>query len=125
MCVPDDTGWAPQQLSGTHRIPCMVVYRFLASPRWLGYAALTVAAATVMVLLGFWQLDRYHQRASINARITAGTSAIPVPLTGVVPRPPGPPGTAGPAPRTDTEWLRVQLNGRFDASREILVRGRT
>src|SRR3954452_1269623 len=119
MCVPDDTGWAPQQLSGTHRIPCMVVYRFLASPRWLGWAALTVAAATVMVLLGFWQLDRYHQRASINARISAGTSAAAVPLTDVVPRPTGAAGTVGAAPTGDTEWLRVRVTGRFDASREI------
>ncbi|MEV4132465.1 SURF1 family protein [Dactylosporangium sp. NPDC049742] len=101
------------------------MYRFLASPRWLGYAALTVAAATVMVLLGFWQLDRYHQRASINARITAGTSATPVPLTDAVPRPAGTPGTTGPAPHPDTEWLRVQVTGQFDPSREILVRGRT
>jgi cytochrome oxidase assembly protein ShyY1 len=101
------------------------VYRFLASPRWLGYAALTLAAAAVMVLLGMWQLDRYHQRASINARITAGTSATPVPLTEVAPRPAGAPGTVGAAPAGDTDWLRVQLTGRFDASREILVRGRT
>ncbi len=101
------------------------MYRFLASPRWLGYAALTVAAATVMVLLGFWQLDRYHQRASINARITAGTSATPVPLTGVVPHPGGAPGTAGSPPGGDMEWLRVQVTGRYDTSKEILVRGRT
>ncbi|MET7420600.1 SURF1 family protein [Dactylosporangium sp. NPDC005555] len=101
------------------------MYRFLASPRWLGYAALTLAAATVMVLLGLWQLDRYHQRASINARITAGTSATPVPLTDVAPRPTGAPGTVAPAPADDTDWLRVQVTGRFDPSREILVRGRT
>lgn len=103
----------------------LAVYRFLVSPRWLGYAALTVAAATVMVLLGFWQLDRYHQRASINARISAGTSATPVPLTEVVPRPAGAAGSVGAAPASDTEWLRVRVSGRFDASREILVRGRT
>lgn len=103
----------------------MVVYRFLATPRWLGYAALTVAAATVMVLLGFWQLDRYHQRASINARITAGASATPVPLTDLVTRPSGGPGSIGPRPADDTEWTRVQVAGRFDRTHEILVRGRT
>lgn len=32
MCVPDDTGWAPQQLSGTHRIPCLVCTGFSRRP---------------------------------------------------------------------------------------------
>jgi cytochrome oxidase assembly protein ShyY1 len=103
----------------------MVVYRFLATPRWLGYAALTVAAATVMVLLGFWQLDRYHQRASINARISAGTSTTPVQLSDLVGKPTGATGSVGPAPAGDIEWTRVRVTGHFDPSREILVRGRT
>ncbi|WP_432978536.1 SURF1 family cytochrome oxidase biogenesis protein [Dactylosporangium sp. CA-233914] len=103
----------------------MVVYRFLATPRWLGYAALTVAAATVMVLLGLWQLDRYHQRAEINARIDAGTSATPVALTEVIGRPPGAAGTVGPQPAEHTEWTRVTATGRYDPAHEILVRGRT
>jgi cytochrome oxidase assembly protein ShyY1 len=103
----------------------MVVYRFLATPRWLGYAALTVVAAAVMVLLGCWQLDRYHQRASINARISAGTSATPVALTDVVGTPSGPAGSVGPLPAEHTEWTRVRVSGHFDPAREILVRGRT
>jgi cytochrome oxidase assembly protein ShyY1 len=101
------------------------VYRFLASPRWLGYAALTVAAATVMVLLGLWQLDRYHQRAEINARIDAGTSATPVALTSVVGAPASGAGTVGPRPAEHTEWMRVTVTGRYDPAHEILVRGRT
>jgi cytochrome oxidase assembly protein ShyY1 len=101
------------------------VYRFLATPRWLGYAALTLAAATVMVFLGLWQLDRYHQRAEINARITAGTSATPVPLTEVVPAPPTTPGLTGPPPAAHSEWTRVTVTGHYDQAHEILVRGRT
>nr|BFE65619.1 SURF1 family protein [Dactylosporangium thailandense] len=103
----------------------MVVYRFLATPRWLGYAALTLAAATVMVLLGLWQFDRYDQRAEINARIDAGTSATPVPLTDVVGAPDGGAGTVGPAPSEHTEWTRVTVTGTYDPAHEILVRGRT
>ncbi|WP_238010281.1 SURF1 family protein [Dactylosporangium sp. AC04546] len=101
------------------------MYRFLASPRWLGYAALTVAAAAVMVLLGFWQLDRYHQRAAVNARISAGTTATPMAFTDLVGKPTGAPGSVGPAPAGDTEWTRVRVTGRYDRSHEILVRGRT
>ncbi|WP_432830285.1 SURF1 family cytochrome oxidase biogenesis protein [Dactylosporangium sp. CA-092794] len=103
----------------------MVVYRFLATRHWLGYAALTVAAATVMVLLGLWQLDRYHQRATINARIDAGTSATPVPLGDVIGAPGRAAGTAGPPPASHTEWTRVTATGSYDPAHEILVRGRT
>ncbi len=64
-----------------------IVYRFLATPRWLGYAALTLAAATVMVFLGLWQLDRYHERTDINNRIDAGAVATPLAIERVVGRP--------------------------------------
>jgi cytochrome oxidase assembly protein ShyY1 len=103
------------------------VYRFLATPRWLGYAALTLAAATVMVLLGFWQLDRFHQRDAINDRIDAGAVATPVPLGRVLAGPPqvGTAGSVGPAPAEAVRWTRVTATGRFDKAHEILVRGRT
>lgn len=102
-----------------------VVYRFLATPRWLSYAALTIAAAAVMVMLGLWQLDRYHQRSAINERIEAGASTSPVPLGQVAEEPRGPAGSVGSAPAKHVEWTRVRLDGRFDPAREILVRGRT
>ena len=101
------------------------MYRFLATPRWLGYAALTLAAAATMVMLGFWQLDRYHQRSAINDRIDAGTVATPVPLGRVVAAPAGGAGTVGPAPAASAHWTRVEVSGRYDPEHEILVRGRT
>lgn len=110
------------------------MYRFLATPRWLGYAALTLAAATVMVLLGFWQLDRFHQRNAINDRIDAGAVATPVPLGKVLSGPGGPDGPGpsggtagqvGPAPAESARWTRVTATGRYDKAHEILVRGRT
>ena len=83
--------------------------RFLATPRWLGLAALMLLLAVVMVGLGDWQLHRYHERSAVNARIDAGAVAAPSPLTSVVPR----------------EWTRVEVAGRYDAGHEILARGRT
>ncbi len=38
------------------------MYRFLLTPRWLGFLALALVAATVMVLLGNWQHGRYELR---------------------------------------------------------------
>jgi cytochrome oxidase assembly protein ShyY1 len=101
------------------------VYRFLVTPRWLGLCALMLAAATVMVGLGLWQLSRYHERSAINNRMDAGAHGAAAPLGDVVPQPGGTAGKAGPAPPVDTEWSRVTMTGRYDSSNEILVRGRT
>jgi cytochrome oxidase assembly protein ShyY1 len=101
------------------------VYRFLATPRWLGYAALTVAAATVMVFLGLWQLDRFHQRDSINNRIDAGATGTPTPL-GQLLNGPGPGSkSVGPAPAKAVTFTRTAVSGRYDREHEVLLRGRT
>jgi cytochrome oxidase assembly protein ShyY1 len=87
---------------------CGSVYRFLLSPRWLGLGALMVAAATVMVGLGLWQLDRYDYRSAVNARIDAAAVGQPVPL----------------AP-DQAAWTKVVVTGRYDPAHEILARART
>jgi cytochrome oxidase assembly protein ShyY1 len=101
------------------------VYRFLATPRWLGLAALALLLATVMVGLGDWQLHRYQARAAINARIDAGASGPAVPITQVLPTPGGTGAHVGPPPPATSEWTRVQVTGRYDQSHETLARGRT
>jgi cytochrome oxidase assembly protein ShyY1 len=100
------------------------VYRFLLSPRWLGSAAIAVAASVVMVFLGNWQLSRYHERSGINARIDAAAAGSPTPLGDVLPRPTTA-GTAGPRPPADAAWAKVTVTGRYDTAHEILARGRT
>ncbi len=93
------------------------VYRFLRTPRWLGFAALMVALAATMVGLGFWQLDRYHQRAAVNHRIDAAARADPVPVTRVL--------SVGQAPPASVAWTRVTMTGRYDPDRQIIARDRT
>ncbi len=100
------------------------MYRFLLTPRWLGGAALAMAAAVVMVLLGNWQLHRYHERSATNAHIDAGRTGTPAPLGTVLPRPTTT-GTAGPGPTVEQHWARVTVSGQYDPANEILVRGRT
>jgi cytochrome oxidase assembly protein ShyY1 len=100
------------------------VYRFLLTPRWLGGAALAVAAAVVMVMLGNWQLSRYHERSAINARIDAGDVGQAAPINEVL-RKPTAPGVPGPAPQADSEWSPVTVTGRYDTTHEIQARGRT
>ncbi|MFG3599370.1 SURF1 family cytochrome oxidase biogenesis protein [Micromonospora chersina] len=101
------------------------MYRFLLTPRWLGYLALTLVAAAVMVFLGNWQLDRYRGRTAINERIDAGATMTPAPLHDALPAPTGGPGTAGPAPEDRLTWTRVTATGRYDSANLVLVRGRT
>jgi cytochrome oxidase assembly protein ShyY1 len=93
------------------------VYRFLLTARWLGISALMLTLAAVMVVLGLWQLDRYHQRSAINERIDAAASGQAVPLTSVLSVDGQPPASAA--------WRRVTATGRYDADNQILVRGRT
>ena len=50
------------------------MYRFLFTPAWLGRLAVALVLATVMGLLGGWQLSRYEERSAINARIDAATA---------------------------------------------------
>jgi cytochrome oxidase assembly protein ShyY1 len=84
------------------------VYRFLLSPRWIGLGLLMAAAASVMVGLGLWQLDRYEHRSAVNARIDAAATAPPVPLADNL-----------------AAWTRVTVTGRYDPGHEILARART
>jgi cytochrome oxidase assembly protein ShyY1 len=100
------------------------VYRFLLTPRWLAGAALAVAAAAVMVLLGNWQLHRYHERSAINDRIDAADTVQAVPLTSLL-RAPATASAAGPAPGQDLAWTKVTVTGRYDPANEIQARART
>ncbi|HEX6500082.1 MAG TPA: SURF1 family protein [Micromonosporaceae bacterium] len=93
------------------------MYRFLLTARWLGYAALTLVLAAIMVGLGFWQLARYHQHSAVNARVAAAAAAQPVPLTSVL--------KIGSPPAKDQAWTKVSVSGRYDPAHEVLARGRT
>ena len=101
------------------------MYRFLLSPRWIGLGLLMTLAAATMVGLGLWQLDRYHYRSDINARIDAATVNPPVPLTAAVDAPSGSAGSVGAAPPAGAALPRVTVTGEYDPSHEILARART
>ncbi len=93
------------------------MYRFLLTPRWLGFALLMVVLAAVMVGLGRWQLDRYHERDTINKRIDAASNASPVPLSSVA--------TVGKVPPASADWTRVTVTGHFDTGHQVFARDRS
>jgi cytochrome oxidase assembly protein ShyY1 len=100
------------------------VYRFLITARWLGLAALTIALVGLMVLAGRWQLDRYHERSAVNARIDAARAVAPAPLRDLLP-PAQTPRAAGRPAQPELEWSRVGVTGRYDGANQILARSRT
>ncbi|WBB79580.1 SURF1 family protein [Micromonospora sp. WMMD882] len=100
------------------------MYRFLLTPRWLGYLALALVAAAVMAQLGNWQLDRYRGRSEINQRIDATATMTPVPLRDTLTAPGGGVGVPGPAPDDATTWTRVTVTGRYDAANSVWIRAR-
>ncbi|SCL21818.1 SURF1 family protein [Micromonospora inyonensis] len=101
------------------------MYRFLLTPRWLGYLVLALVAAAVMVQLGNWQLDRYQGRSAINERIDATARMTPVPLPDVLAAPTGAAGSTGAAPDAATVWTRVTVTGRYDTTNSVWIRGRS
>jgi cytochrome oxidase assembly protein ShyY1 len=90
---------------------------FLRSRRGLRLLALAVVVAAVCVRLGFWQLDRYHQRGEQNAAVRTALAAEPAPLEVVVP-----PGTAPTDVPAAEQWRLVTLTGQYDPDGQVVLR---
>jgi cytochrome oxidase assembly protein ShyY1 len=94
-------------------------YRFLREPRWLALGFLVLLVVPAFFLLSRWQLSRLDDRRYNNDLVTAHADQAPVPVGSVM--------TPGAATSTvgDTQrWLPVTATGRYDVSREVLVRKR-
>jgi surfeit locus 1 family protein len=79
--------------------------------RWrsvlVGLVVLTIAATCVR--LGFWQLSRWHEKQALNAATLAALTEPPVVL-------------GAEWPSADAlAGRRVEVRGRFDASRQVLL----
>ncbi|WP_026552303.1 SURF1 family protein [Arthrobacter sp. H20] len=92
------------------------MYRFLFSPRWLGWLALVVLLAGACSALGMWQLDRRDQLAATIERIEANYDRPPIRYSeGTVDF-----RTFNPA----EEWLPIELTGTYDTANQLVVRNR-
>jgi surfeit locus 1 family protein len=90
------------------------------SSRWtrktLVFGALALAAGALFLRLGVWQLHRLEERRAANAEIRRLLGEPALRLTGA---------DADSAALEELLWRRVEAEGRFDAGREVVVRGRT
>lgn len=91
--------------------------RFLFTPRWIGFFLAVVALAVVCVLMGDWQWHKREDRQESNARVERALATDPVPLDDVAP--------ADARVRTDQEWTRVLVEGRYDPAGQVTVKFRT
>lgn len=88
------------------------MYRFLYSPRWIALHIAVALSVVVMVNLAFWQIDRFHQRQSFNAILSARVPAASAPLADVLTKYPNP---------ADAEWYRVIATGTYLLDEDVSV----
>ncbi len=82
------------------------MYRFLGTPKWIGFHLLCVAAIVGMVNLGFWQLRRLDEKQAFNARIAATADQPIAPYSEVI--------AAATSPSlADVEYRRVEVSGVY------------
>jgi surfeit locus 1 family protein len=92
------------------------MYRFLFSPRWIGFHLLVIVVIVTMINLGFWQLRRLDERKAFNAQVTERIADPPAPLDSVL--------TASTDPDT-VEWRSVTATGTYVPSAQFLVVNRS
>ncbi|MGI8645081.1 MAG: SURF1 family cytochrome oxidase biogenesis protein [Nocardioides sp.] len=91
--------------------------RFLASRRWVLFALVVVALASVAWILGHWQFGRLEDRREYNAIVERNEGAEPAPVDAVL-------GPARPVAEAD-EWRLVTASGTYDVDDTVIVRYRT
>ncbi|MBP2704595.1 SURF1 family protein [Microbispora sp. RL4-1S] len=93
------------------------MYRFLLTPRWLGFHLLVLALIPAFLFLGRWQWGRYEERSAASTLITANLAERPIPLDRI--------DAAGAAVPEAHRYRPVTATGRYDETHQLLVRRRT
>jgi len=94
-------------------------YRFLRTPKWIGF---TIGIATLMALMLFaarWQWHRYEFKRDRNAAVTARTKLPPLPVAAVLPL------TASMNAVKPNEWRPVSATGTYEADQQVIIRDRS
>lgn len=108
---------SPAPRSRRWAVTVIVVYRFVLSRRWIGFALFVAVLSTICIMLGNWQLQRLHDRLDQNKIISANLGSDPVPIDDIQD-----------APRSTLEtqeWKRVRVIGEYDVSRQVVLKYQT
>ncbi len=95
--------------------------------RTITFAGLAVVAAALCIRLGFWQLDRHAERRTANELRVERLELPPFRLDARTARASPEALALGPdgEPADSLLWRRVELVGRWDFPRELLLRNRS
>ncbi len=102
------------------------MYRFLLSPKWLGFHLLVLCGVIVMVNLSFWQLERLEARREFNAAVIARAD-LPAEDLDTLLGPDVVTDTASTASPTlqDQEWRQVRTIGLYLNDFQVTVINRS
>ena len=84
------------------------MYRFLLRPSWVLLHVTVVATIVLMINLGLWQFDRYHERLDFNEIVSARIEAQPQDLKKLLLEI-----ETGTKPANEAEWLNVFASGEY------------
>jgi len=84
------------------------MYRFLLRPSWVLLHVTVVATIVLMINLGLWQFDRYHERLDFNEIVSARIEAQPQDLNELLLEI-----ETGTMPANEAEWLNVFTSGEY------------
>ena len=84
------------------------MYRFLLRPSWILLHVTVVATIVLMINLGLWQFDRYHERLDFNEIVSARIEAQPQDLNELLLEI-----ETGTKTTNEAEWLNVFASGEY------------
>lgn len=87
----------------------------LLSRKWWLATLLVIVGVAVLIQLGFWQLDRLEQRRAFNQRVAERWQQAPFDITT----------SDVPEDLNELEYRRVQAEGEFDYSQQIVLTNQT
>lgn len=91
-------------------------YRFLVSPKWIGFHLLVVVLVVTMINLAFWQLRRLDARREFNSQVR-GNANQPIASFDELEPAAGTPSAI--------EWRRVRVTGTYVPDHQFLVVNRS
>jgi cytochrome oxidase assembly protein ShyY1 len=94
------------------------VYRFARRPAWIVSHMLVLVATVVMILLGFWQLDRLDQRQRENDRVVSRSEQPVQAFTELV-------AGAVVGETDELDWRVAEASGTYVADGQVLVVNRS
>ena len=103
-------------MAATEGSPTGRPYRFLLSRRWAGLLLVALLVAAGCVALGRWQLHRMDDRHERNELLERNLDSPPAPAPDLL--------GVGRDPREGAQYARIRATGRYDGTRQLLVRTR-